>query len=309
MRISVYIPFVVAALLALLAPHLARRLAPRPATWALAVAALVAGVSWLGALALLAFSGFGRIPLVAFLGSWSTTVLDAEDPVTRTVAAVCAAVLLVTTVVLGVVTWRRGRVLVAAFVECHRLPGDGELAVIDDARLEAFALPGLPGLPGRVVVSTGMLRTLDSSERGALMAHERSHLRNHHHFFLLVLHLSAAACPLLFALAREGAFTVERWADEDAAQALGDRRLVARAVARAALAKKDSQHREGALAATGGPVPRRVKALLAAPPLPRRMPLVVFAVLLALCCGSLAEAAHDTEKMFEGAQHAYTASH
>ncbi|MEY9842616.1 M56 family metallopeptidase [Streptacidiphilus sp. EB103A] len=309
MRISVYIPFVVAALLALLAPHLALRLAPRTATWALAGAALVAGVSWLGALALLAFSGFGRIPLVAFLGSWSTTVLDAEDPVTRTVAAVCAAVLMVSTVVLGVVSWRRGRVLVAAFVECHRMPGDGELAVIDDARLEAFALPGLPGWPGRVVVSTGMLRTLDGAERGALMAHERSHLRNHHHFFLLVLHLSAAACPLLFALAREGAFTVERWADEDAAAALGDRRLVARAVARAALAKKDSPNREGALAATGGPVPRRVKALLAAPPLPRRMPLVVFALLLALCCGSLAEAAHDTEKMFEGAQHAYAASH
>jgi hypothetical protein len=37
------------------------------------------------------------------------------------------------------------------------------------------------------------------------------------------------------------------------------------------------------------------------------MPLVVFALLLALCCGSLAEAAHDTEKMFEGAQHACTA--
>ena len=296
MRISVYIPFLVAALLALLAPHLARRLAPRPATWALATAALVAGVSWLGALALLAFSGFGRIPLVALLGSWSTTVLDAEDPVTQTVAAVCAAVLMVSTAVLGVVTWRRGRILVAAFLECHRMPGEGELAVIDDARLEAFALPGLPGWPGRVVVSTGMLRTLDGAERGALMAHERSHLRNHHHFFLLVLQLSAAACPLLFALAWEGAFTVERWADEDAAEEVGDRRLVARAVARAALAKKDGRHREGALAATGGPVPRR-------------MPLVVFALLLALCCGSLAEATHDTEKMFEGAQHAYSASH
>ncbi|MFC1417751.1 M48 family metalloprotease [Streptacidiphilus cavernicola] len=309
MRISVYIPFVVAALLAVLAPRLTRRLAPRQATWALATAALVAAGSWVGALALLAFSGFGQIPVVAFLGSWSTTVLDAEDPVTRTVAAICAVVLVASTVVLGVVSWRRGRVLIAAFLECHRMPGDGELAVIDDARLEAFALPGLPGLPGRVVVSTGMLRTLDGAERGALMAHERSHLRSHHHFFLLALQLSAAACPLLFALVSEGAFTVERWADEDAAEAVGDRRLVARAVARAALAKKDTGSRAGVLAATGGPVPRRVKALLAAPPVPRRMPLVVFALLLALCCGSLAEAAHDTEKMFEGAQHAYTASH
>ncbi|MDJ0346502.1 M56 family metallopeptidase [Streptomyces sp. H10-C2] len=308
MRIGVYLPFAVAAMLAVLAPALARRLTPRAGTVALTGSALVASMSWLGALALLAFSGFGQIPLVAFLGSWSTRVLAAQDPVTRTVAAICAIVLVVATIGLGVASWRRGRVLVAAFQECHRLPGDGELAVIDDTRLEAFALPGLPGMPGRVVVSTGMLRTLEGAEREALMAHERAHLRGHHHFFLLVLQLAAAACPLLRPLATEGAFTIERWADEDAARAVGDRAVVARALARAALAKKGSRPRAGALAATGGPVPRRVRALLAPAPVPRTAPLLVFALLLAVCCGGLAEAAHETELMFEGAQHAYTAS-
>ncbi|MFC1412657.1 hypothetical protein ACEZCY_27055 [Streptacidiphilus sp. N1-12] len=48
---------VVPAVLALLLP---RRLPPRAATPALTGSALVAAGSWLGTLALLAFSGFGR---------------------------------------------------------------------------------------------------------------------------------------------------------------------------------------------------------------------------------------------------------
>ena len=71
-RISVYTPFVVAAFLALLAPCLSRRLAPRPASWALATAALVAWVSWLGAMALLAFSGLSP-----------STTTDEETDLTR----------------------------------------------------------------------------------------------------------------------------------------------------------------------------------------------------------------------------------
>ncbi len=308
MRIGVYLPFAVAAVLAVLASRLAKHLTPRAATLSLAGSALVASVSWLGALALLAFSGFGQIPVVALVGSWSTSVLEAEDPVARTVAGICAVVLLATTVALGLASWRRGRLLVAAFQECHRLPGDGELAVIDDARLEAFALPGLPGRRGRVVVSTGMLRTLQGAEREALMAHERAHLRGHHHLYLLVLQLAAAACPLLRPLAKEGAFTIERWADEDAALAVGDRAVVARALSRAALAKKGSHSHLGTLAAVGGPVPRRVRALLAPSPKPRTTPLIVFALLLALCCGGLAQATQETQRMFDGAQDAYAAS-
>jgi hypothetical protein len=183
---------------------------------------------------------------VGFFGSWPTQVLAAQDPVQRTVAAVCAVVLAAATAALGVASWRSGLALIATFWECHSMPGEDELAVIDDARLEAFALPALPGLQGWVVVSTGMLRTLEAGEREAL-------------------------------LAREGAYTVERWADEETAGAIGDQKLLARALARAALARKASREpgREGVLAATGGPVPRRIKALLAPPPVPRRAAGVV----------------------------------
>ncbi|WP_042406242.1 M56 family metallopeptidase [Streptacidiphilus carbonis] len=313
MRISVYVPFAVSTLLAFLAPRMVRRLPPRAGSWVLITAAVVAVAGWAGALALLAFIGFGQIPLVAFLGQWSTGVLHAADPLPGSVAAGCGLVLAVMTIALGRASWLRGRALVRAYRDCHRLPGDGELAVIDDERLEAFALPGLPGLAvpvgtrGRIVVSTGMLQTLAPAEREALVAHERSHLRHQHHFFLVTLQLAAAACPLLRPLATEGAYTVERWADEDAATAVGDRATVARAVARAALAKTAAGRVSALLAATGGPVPRRVKALLVPPPAHRRMPLVAFTLLLALSCGSLAEAAHDTDRLFEHAETAATA--
>jgi len=308
-RISVYIPLVVAALLALTGPALARRLHPRTATWALTGAALVAAGGWLGALALLASTVFGQVPQVAFLGAWSIRVLRADDPVARTVGATCAAVLLCATVALGTACWRHGRVLVSAFKECRRMPGSDELTVVDATRVEAFALPGAPGSPGRVVVSTGMLQVLDAPEREALLAHERAHLRGRHHFLLLGLWLAAAACPLLYPLAREGAFSVERWADEEAGVAVGDRAVVGRAVAMAALASAGDQRRTGLLAATGGPVPRRVRALLAPLPRPRRMPLLVITALVALCCTSLVDATQDAGTLFHGAHQAYLTAH
>lgn len=306
MRVSVYIPLVVAALLALVGPVLARRLPPRTATAALTGAALVAAAGWLGALALLASTALGQIPQVAFLGAWSVRDLRAQDPVTGTVAAVCAVVLLCATAGLGAASWRHGRVLASAFRQSRRMPGDEQLAVVDAARVEAFALPGAPGSPGRVVVSTGMLKALDGPEREALLAHERAHLRGRHHFLLLALRLSAAACPLLYPLAREGAYSVERWADEDAAAAVGNRAVVGRAVAAAALASAGQRGRTGLPEATGGPVPRRVRAMLAPPPPPRRVPLLVITALLALCCASLVDAAQDAGTLFGGAQHAYS---
>lgn len=149
-----------------------------------------------------------------------------------------------------------------------------------------------------------MLSCLDGREREALLAHERAHLRGRHHLFQAVWRLSAAANPMLRPLAGSGCYVLERWADEEAADRVGDRSVVARAVARAALAASGAPHRS--LAATGGAVPRRVKALLAAPPRQRRLPLPLLAggLLLALCCGSLADATMDNEEIVETAMYA-----
>ncbi|MBK6971201.1 MAG: M48 family metalloprotease [Candidatus Microthrix sp.] len=126
----------------------------------------------------------------------------------------------------------------------------------------AFAVPGRPG---RVVVSKGMLETLDSAERRVVYAHEHSHLRRHHHRFLHVADAAAAAVPLLEPLNRQVRFATERWADEDAVVEVGDRRLVARAVARAALASSASGVHPTPLGINGSGARARVEALMLPP--------------------------------------------
>ncbi|WEB44326.1 M56 family metallopeptidase [Streptomyces yunnanensis] len=305
MLVSVYVPFLVTAALAALAPPVARRLPPRPAAWALVCVALVTAVGWTGSLALLAFTGVAQIPQIAKEGHWSVAVLRAEDPVYLAVAAGSALALATGIVSLGVAAVRHIRRLVRARQECADLPGRTELAVVDDDAPLAFALPGAPG---RIVVSRGMLRCLDDDGRAALLAHERAHLAGRHHLFQGLWRLAAALNPLLRPLAAAGDFVLERWADEEAAARVGDRRVVAHAVARAALASAAAS-RPPALAATGGAVPQRVKALLSPPPARRRLPFAAGGLLLVLCCASLANAASDNDRMLDNAQWARCAAY
>ena len=304
MRISVYVPLVVGAVLPVLAPQVARHRAPRPAAWLLACAALVAMTGWLGSLALLAFTGFAQIPEVAEEGHWSVAALRTEDPVLLSVAAVSAMALAAGLMSLGAAAVRQARHLLWARRECGRLPGGTELVVLDDEAPQAFALPGSPG---RIVVSRGMLRCLGDTEREALLAHERTHLRCRHHLFQAVWRLTEAVNPLFRPLTRAGGFVLERWADEEAAARVGSRTVVARAVGRAALASAAAA-RPAALAATGGAVPQRVRALLAPPPPRRTLPFVAGALLLTLCCASLANAASDSEHLVDSAERAQCAA-
>ncbi|MFI6465961.1 M56 family metallopeptidase [Streptomyces sp. NPDC050528] len=304
MLISVYVPLLITMVVAVLAPRAAPRLAPRPAAWSLASAALVASLGWLGSLALLAFAGLVQIPEVAEEGQWSVAAVRASDPVYLTVAGAAALALLASVTGLVVAGTRQLRHLRWARRECRLLPGDTELAVLDMEVPEAFALPGAPG---RIVVSSAMLRCLGDREREALLAHERAHLRGRHHLFQTLWRLAAAVNPLLRPLSKAGGFALERWADEEAAVRVGDRTVVAHAVGRAALATSANRSRP-ALAATGGAVPQRVRALLAPPPPRRALPFVAGAALLVMCCASLADAATDSEQMIETAQRAACAT-
>jgi hypothetical protein len=254
---------------------------------------------------MLACTLISQFPALAAEGGWSPGILAANAPVNWFVATACAAVLAVCTVTLVVVACRQGRVLTAARRQSRAAPASGDLIVVDDPVPTAFALPGSPS---RIVVSSGMLRALTPGEQRALLAHERAHLRHHHHVFLLVLQLAAAVNPLLRPVAAAGAFALERWADEEAGIVVADRPLVARAVARAALATHRSPHH--ALAATGGPVPQRVRALLVPPPPFRRHLVVAHTILMALCCVSLALSAQDTDQLFDMASpsHSTTSS-
>jgi hypothetical protein len=160
-----------------------------------------------------------------------------------------------------------------------------------------------------------MLQALDAGEHDILVAHERAHLEGHHYAFVGLAQFGAAANPLLSPFARAVTYTVERWADERAASATGDRHRVARTVGKAALAAHRTPVRTripatalGMLGRIGarkplrggaGPVPRRVAALLAPPAGLRAAPALVTAAVLAVAVGCTAEAAHDLHALLK----------
>ncbi len=259
MIISVYCPLVLPMLAVPVVRWVGGRLDPALASWLVLVWSLLLATCATIALSLLMFAALAMLTPFARLGHLSPAVLrqqDAVHPVIDVAAAVLLALLVVNAVVVAV---RRIRALRTAY----RAAGHGtdELVVVDDDRPLAHALPGRPG---RIVVSTSMLSTLEPAERRALLAHERAHLSHAHHLFVAVVDVLAALVPLLRPLPSVIRYTTERWADETAAAAVGDRGVVARALAKAALASKGAA--PPAMAASGGPVPRRVAALLTRPP-------------------------------------------
>ncbi|WP_333757761.1 M48 family metalloprotease, partial [Streptomyces sp. ISBFB 2968] len=157
---------------------------------------------------------------------------------------------------------RQTRAFQTARTQADRRPAAGDLCVIESPDPDAYALPGRPH---RIVVTTAMLRTLEPAEREALFAHERAHNRAGHHYFLAAAELAAHCHPALRTTRATIRLAAERAADEAAAEVTGDRRLIATAIARAALATNasPSTRPDFAPGATTGPVPQRVAALLA----------------------------------------------
>ncbi|MFJ5031269.1 M56 family metallopeptidase [Streptomyces sp. NPDC088560] len=305
MRVAVYVPLLLSLVAPLGARPLAERCEPRLATWLLTASALVLGAASTISLGLLAVTGLIRVPRLAALGHWSAATARHDDPAALSVALLAGLLLGVAVLMAARMLWRRTRSLASAAWDAACMPAREGLVVLPDDAPDAFALPGLPG---RVVVSTGMLRTLDETEHGILLAHERAHLTAHHYAFVALAQFGAAANPVLRPLATAVTYTIERWADESAAAQAGDRRRVARTVGKAALAALRTPApahaagttlgilgilgRRGPLA-SAGPVPRRVAALLA-PPLGRHPALTAAtAAVLTATALTTAEAAHD----------------
>jgi Zn-dependent protease with chaperone function len=224
MTTIVWLPFVASGLLGLLARPIASRITPRPGVWLLATAGLVSAVSTTWALLLLSVSLVDDIP-----GTFLSENLPILDPPSIAASGVLLIVL-VRLVALAV----RQRDVVAAVRPVLAQPG-GELVVIPDQRPLAFAAPGRSGQPGRIVVTDAMLAALTAPQRRVVLAHERAHLSERHSVALTMAGLAAAANPILAPVQRAVAFLCERDADERAASAVGDRVLVAEALAAAAL--------------------------------------------------------------------------
>lgn len=143
-----------------------------------------------------------------------------------------------------------------------RFDGVGTVEVVDGD--EPFAVT-LPGRGGQIVLSRGLIDILDDCEQQVVLAHERTHARYRHDRYLLLAKTCSAALPLLRPLSSRLQFSLERWADESAVAACGDRRLVARTLAKVAL--HSSPQSVAVMGFVGLGVTARVAALLA-PPLP-----------------------------------------
>jgi len=337
MSVAVYLPLVIPLLAALAARPLADRLPPAAATWLLVASALVLALASSAVLGLLALSALVRVPFVDAVVHLSAPVISSGDSVSVPVAVIAGALLTAAAAAAARALWHRGGAIVAAHRRARSLPGAGQVVVTEDDDADAYTIPGWPS---RIVITAGMVRVLTARERQVLLAHERAHASGSHYLFTSAARLAAAANPLLRPVAAQAGYTVERWADEQAAASSGDRPLTARAVARAALAvsaapparpgrpgradpltalgmvparsrtrgtasRGAGSRRTGSRGASlrgAGQVPRRVAALLAPPP--RTSPLLYGAVIVvvALSAVSALDAAASLHQLIELAQ-------
>ena len=309
MRVIVYLPFVLSALVAILGPRMASRMPPRTGTRLLLAAAAGSAATMLLTLSLLAGTLIARLPLVAAVGAWSGDDIHHNDPVPAPAAKTACVILVLLACTLTVTAVRRLRAVHHVRRQGRQL-GNGRLVVIDQPDLEAFAIPTGDEHHGRIVVSTGMLHTLTPDEYRVLLAHETAHLDHAHHRHRTLATIITAANPILFTLPAAIHHLTERWADEAAAAATDDRHLTARALARAALAAHEAKRRPtpGAVLCFGQTgVGNRVRALLAETP-PRRPAIATLLIaLLATSLLSSAEASRDSTQLLTQARDHYHA--
>jgi Zn-dependent protease with chaperone function len=290
---------------ALLGPRLAARIPPATATRVLALGCVViAGASVFVAM-LVALTALVQLPDVARSAGWSMPVLQRTDPAPIWLAVLCGLFAAAAIVHMGVSALRRRAATARLRRICRQVAGDERVIVVDEERAEAFATPAAHG---RIVVTTGLLKSLSPEERLAVLAHESAHLTRRHAWWMLATDLAVAANPVLRPAGRAVAHAVERWADEDAAVAVADRQLVAVALARAALRARDTapdRRRPATAAPRFGAVQvgvaSRVRALMQPPPRRRTLPVAWLALLLALSLGAATAAQARTDAFLDSA--------
>ncbi|MER5865104.1 M56 family metallopeptidase [Kitasatospora sp. NPDC002040] len=272
MGVFVFLPLVLPLTALPIARLAEQHLHPRAATRLLTVIGAILGLSSTLCLGLLGVVGTAQIPGNPLPDAWADPEVRAAVPYDEAVGTGAIVALAVVVTAALTTAWRQLRVRSEARAALAAVPYDShrpDVAVLPDREAYAYAVPGRSG---RIAVSTGMLACLDEGERRALIAHERAHLSARHHRYLLTVRLAASVNPFLRPLREAVAYGTERWADEEAAGVVGDRRLTARAVGRAALAAPRAVPAGLAGFAAPGPVPRRVAALLAPGPDARAWP-------------------------------------
>ena len=159
---------------------------------------LAGGLSMIGALLVHGLAPWGHSLPEAW---WSWVRGEpAADPVRgdHWVTLTLAAVLAFQLVGVLVLSWariartrRRHRELLELVVQ----PGpQADARLLEHPAPVAFCIPGARPL---LVLSSGMVAELDEAELAAVVAHERAHLREHHHLYLLPFVAWEAALPVL----------------------------------------------------------------------------------------------------------------
>ena len=253
MIISCVLPMLIVASFGAFAPPLSRRVRPGFAIWMLSVGGLALTACSVVALGVVAALGLGQLAPLAYIGHWSPQRFGLGAPFQEW--SIWTAVVVVALVAIRVasVSWVQGRRLRAAWSVSRAAP-DGLVVLTDD---EPYAY-AVPGWPGRIVISRGLLRRLDSAGRRAVLAHERTHLAEHHDLHHMAVAIATAVNPLLFRSRAALHLACERRADEVAAQTVGHREAVARAITAAVGPNLETF----AWGATGADVAVRVAALL-----------------------------------------------
>jgi len=263
----VAVPLLSSLLLAVLAGPIARRVRPTiavPLITGLALSSALCTGLVLSVTAVLAAAQLGPFP---HHGQWSRSALHTASgfPLALGMIALLIVAGCLTAATVQATRWLRALRLVRR--ACAVLsPSVGNLVLLRDPVPVAYSLAGAGG---RIVVSTGMFAALSAPQRRVLLAHESAHLTHRHSLYRHLTSLAAAANPLLRPAVGAVTLATERWADEAAASEVGDRELVARALAQASMAAAKTAVPLGALAAADHGVADRVRLLLSPPKRPR----------------------------------------
>lgn len=273
-----------AGLFGIAAPAVATRVAPWAGAWLLTIGGAVAGACAVCVLALLALPVAGRSPEMAEAGHWSVRVFAQHDRLSLGVAW-CALAILAFVLARGLVVFTRIAVALRRSFRLSRELGRvaTTLVVLPEPEPDAYALPGRPG---RVVATDGLLRALSPQARRLVLAHERAHLDRGHHWHLAVTALAAAVNPSLSRIRGSQELCVERWADESAAGFVG-RSVAAAALPDVVALIRSGVRRPAAAVAATGSIPGVRAAALAQPPL-RVRPSLVFAAAVCAACALVA---------------------
>jgi Zn-dependent protease with chaperone function len=228
---------------------LRRWVAPATATRLLTVVAVSSAVAVGWALLLVVFAWAIAYPQFSEVTTWCQIATPGHHPVGTGVGLGALVVLLIGTTRACCAT-RRFRRADAEWVRSD------PLEIVSAKEPLAFSVPGKPG---SVVVSTGLLNELGLHQCDAVLAHEQAHLAHSHHRYLRITRVATVAVPLLAPLERWVGISAERWADEEAALTIGDRGTVASALIATATATAKT---DGALHFNRSHLEERVDALV-----------------------------------------------